>query len=142
MEAKYAGGAYGRFRILYKPNVGVFAGVGPFYEYERWNNPANEDSLSSFIGKSKTRQGFKIASYISYKHKLTEKINIDFSIYYQFAFEQMISSPRLASSSKIGYWFTEHLELVFIYQNIYDFEPVVPIDKWFHRFIVSVSVSF
>lgn len=141
LEHKYAGGVYGRFRISYKPNFGIFAGIGPFYEYESWNYNGVVDSLIPTNPQTINQETLKLASYVSYKQKITERVNLDISIYYQSRFNRF-DLPRLASSSKIGYQLTQHLELVLIYQNIYDYKPIVPIDPWFHRFIASVSVSF
>ena len=35
-----------------------------------------------------------------------------------------------------------HLGLILQYQNIYDFDPVVPIDKLYNQFVSSIEVSF
>ncbi|MBL7995798.1 hypothetical protein JNM05_10550 [bacterium] len=89
-----------------------------------------------------TNKGLKIGSYLSYKQWLFDNIFLDLSLYHQASFKSIISSPRLASSSKAAYQFNDYLQLVFMYQNLYDYEPVVPIKPWFHRFISTLSVSF
>ena len=43
----------------------------------------------------------------------------------------MFITPRLASSTSVTYNLTEHIGLILRYQNIYDYEPVVPIEELF-----------
>ena len=143
MELKYAGGVNARWRILTRDNVGIFAGAGPFYEFERWNYEGVADT--SLIPANTTpveNSNVKLGTYISFKYAGIKNIFLDLSLYHQSRFDEIFDTPRLASSSGITYSFTEHLGLSLIYQNIYDFSPVVPIDKLFHRVIFSLSISF
>ncbi len=142
LQWKYAFGIYGRFRLIYKNDLGVFAGVGPFYEFERWGYEGVDAGLLPANQSPIENKSLKMGSYISYKQQITNRIGFDVSVYHQAKFNQIISAPRLASSTGIGFNLTEHLELKSIYQNLYDFNPVVPINKWFHRVIISISFSF
>lgn len=142
LERKYAGGVNARFCLIKKQNLGIFTGIGPFYEYENWNYDGVPDSDLPENPVNVIWQNIKLGSYISYKQNLFGDFNLDLSIYHQSRFDEIFSTPRLASSSKISFFFTQHLELVFIYQNIYDYKPVVPIDKWFHKYIFSIAISF
>ncbi len=142
MERKYAGGANARLLIVKNSKTGLFAGIGPFYEYEKWNYSAVTDENLPPSTVPIDTMNVKIASYVSYKHWVLERVFIDASVYHQSRFDQVFNKPRLASSTRIGYQISEHLQLVAMYQNIYDFGPIVPIDRWFHRVIGSISVSF
>lgn len=139
---KYAGGLYARYRHIQTEKVGLFAGIGPFYEYERWNYEGVQDHLILENSEDIIQKNFKLGSYISFKWLSDYNLTFDFSAYHQSRFDQIFSSPRLASSSSITYNFTEHLGLILIYQNIYDFSPVVPIEKLFNRVLCTVDVSF
>ncbi|HRK55394.1 MAG TPA: hypothetical protein PK185_15870 [Cyclobacteriaceae bacterium] len=142
MERKYAGGVYARIKIVKNAKTGLFIGVGPFYELEKWNYdgviderlPINVDPIDTL--------NLKIGSYISFKHWIWDRIFLDISVYHQSRFDQVFDKPRMASSSRIGYQISEHLQFVAMYQNIHDYSPIVPIDKWFHRAIGTISISF
>jgi hypothetical protein len=126
LQIKYAGGINARLRIYTKNNLGLFFGFGPFYEYETWNYNGVKDELVPIDASTQTTQQIKLASYISYKQILIEIFNIDISAYYHDKFTEMLTFPRLASSIKIGIQLTEHFEALIMYQNVYDFKPVVP----------------
>lgn len=142
LALKYALGVNARYRIHTTPKLGLFAGIGPFYEYEKWNYKGVRDDMLPLDLSEIVRNNIKIGSYVSFKWKTDVNLDIDLSIYHQSRFDQIFSSPRLASSSSIKYNFTEHLGLVLKYQNIYDVKPVVPIDRLYNKVIFSVEVSF
>ena len=64
----------------------------------------------------------KLGTYLSLKWFTNFNIDFDFSVYHQSKFNEIFSTPRLASSSSITYNFTEHLGLILKYQNIYDYK--------------------
>lgn len=142
LNRRYAGGIDARFRLFHRGRSGVFAGIGPFYEYEEWNyrgvpderlpgNPVPVDSMN-----------VKLSTYISLKHWFFDRIFLDLSLYHQSRFDEVFYRPRLASSARLAYQISEHLQLTGTYQNIYDYQPLVPIDKWFHRLKASLAVTF
>jgi hypothetical protein len=142
LERKYAGGLNARLLIIKNAKTGLFAGIGPFYEYERWNyNAVSDENLPASIQSIDT-VNLKVGTYISYKHWIADRVFMDVSLYHQSRFDQVFDRPRLATSTRIGYQISEHLQLVAMYQNIYDYGPIVPINRWFHRVIGTISVSF
>jgi hypothetical protein len=116
--------------------------LGPFYEYERWNYVGVSDDLLPENQEDIVGENIKLASYLSFKWKTNFDFDFDFSAYHQARFDELFSSPRLGSSSSIKYNVTEHLGLVFQYQNIYDPKPVVPIDQLYNVILFSIQVSF
>jgi hypothetical protein len=142
LQIKYAGGINARLRIYTKNTVGLFFGLGPFYEYETWNYDGVTDGLVPVDALTLTTRQIKLASYISYKQILIKIFNLDISAYYHDKFSEILKFPRLASSVKIGLQLTEHFEALIMYQNIYDFRPVVPINKWYHNYYATISINF
>jgi hypothetical protein len=143
MEWKYAVGANMRFRMVTKENFGFYLGIGPFFENERWNYKGVSDESAIPDNPTTIRnQNVKLGSYASLKYAPFEKIFVDISLYHQARFDQLFSSPRLASSSRLTYKFTNALGLSFIYQNIYDPNPIVPIDKLFNSVTLGLTISF
>lgn len=142
MERKYAAGANARLMIIKNAKTGLFAGIGPFYEYESWNYSAVPDERLPALLNPIDTVNVKIGTYISFKHWILDRVFIDLSVYHQSRFDQILDRPRLASSSKVAYQINDHLQFIAMYQNIYDYGPIVPINRWFHRVIGTISVSF
>jgi len=121
--------------------MGLFVGSGPFYEYERWNYNGIKDSFEKGATGSVETQLVKLGTYVSYKWKLSDRFFMDVSAYHQSKFNSLFSTPRLASSSALIYSINDNIGFVLKYQQIYDYKPTVAIDKHFHRFLLSVSIS-
>jgi hypothetical protein len=142
LQIKYAGGINLRLRIYTKNTLGLFFGLGPFYEYESWDYGGVEEELVPAEPATIATRHVKLASYISYKQFLFNLFNIDLSGYYQDKINDMLKYPRLASSIKVGMQLTKHFEALVMYQNIYDFKPVVPINNWYHNYYATIAINF
>lgn len=142
LDRRFAGGVNARFVIQKAASLGLFAGIGTFYEFERWTYAAVDEDLVPKGLPDVVRSHLKNNTYISYKHKLGERYTLDFSVYHQARYDELFSFPRLASSSSAKYALTENMNIIILYQNIYDYAPVVPINEWFHRFVTTLQVAF
>ncbi|MFO7939705.1 MAG: hypothetical protein R6U66_08150 [Bacteroidales bacterium] len=143
LAMKYAAGINARWRIWVEENIGIFAGTGPFYEIERWNYQGvpNRVLLPEDLPEIKV-QTFKWGTYLSFKYVPFDAISLDASFYHQSRIEDFFYTPRLASSASITWNLTQYLGITFVYQQIYDYNPIVPIDKDFHKIIMGVEISF
>ncbi|MBN1987593.1 MAG: DUF481 domain-containing protein [Prolixibacteraceae bacterium] len=143
LDRKYAGGAYLRWRIFVKPDIGIYAGLGALYEYEKWNYSGVADS--TFIppgAKAIEAQQFRGASYLSFKKEFGEMFDLDLSMYYQPTLGVEPVSHRLASSTELTYNISQYFGFTILYQTIYDSKPVVPIDKLYHDVNLGITISF
>lgn len=143
MERKYALGINARWRMIRKQKIGLFGGVGPFYEYERWNfNGISDTGLIPPDESTREMENIKFGTYLSLKFAPFDAIFLDASLYHQSRFDEVFTRPRIATSSRIRYNFTQYLGLALTYQNIYDPNPLVPIDKLFHKVDLGISITF
>lgn len=142
LHRRYAGGVDARFRIFQHKRSGIFAGIGPFYEYEEWNYRGVPDERLPASLVPVDTANVKLGAYVSIKQWIFKRIFFDISVYHQSRFDEVFYRPRLASSTRLAYQISKHLQLGGLYQNIYDYQPLVPIDKWFHRVKASLTVSF
>jgi len=142
LERKYAGGMNIRWRALVKENTGLFFGIGTLYEFERWNYSGVPDDLLSNDQTPIEIEQFRGTSYISFKQKLGDLFDLDISGYYQPTFSSPFEKYRLASSFELTYNFTKFIGLRFLYQNIFDPKPLVPIDKLYHDVNFGITLSF
>ncbi|MFZ5972422.1 MAG: hypothetical protein ACOYXA_12590 [Bacteroidota bacterium] len=142
LNRRYAGGIDARFRLFHRGRSGVFAGIGPFYEFEQWTHRGVPDERLPSNPLPVDSMNVKMSTYISLKHWFFDRVFLDLSLYHQSRLDEVFYRPRLASSARLAYQISKHLQLTGTYQNIYDYQPLVPIDKWFHRLKASLAVSF
>lgn len=142
LDAKYAGGINFRWRMLVKEKTAFFMGIGSLYEFERWNYSGVPENILPTNQNPIEKERFRGTSYISYKQKIGELFDLDISGYYQPTFSGPFKNYRLASSFEITYNFTEYLGLRFLYQNIYDSTPLVPITKLYNDVNFGITLSF
>ena len=143
LDRKYAGGVNFRWRFFADERKGLFAGIGPFYEYEKWNHIGVSDPERIPEGAPPVEtELWKIGAYVSFKYAPTDRVFIDLSAYYQSRIDAPFDDARLASSSRITYNFTRHLGLTLVYQNIYDPKPKVAIDEVYNDLKLGASINF
>lgn len=142
LNRRYAGGIDARFKLLHRGRSGIFAGIGPLYEYEQWNYRGVPDERLPGDPVPVDTTNVKLSTYVSLKHWFFDRIFIDLSLYHQSRFDEVFYRPRLAGSARLAYQVSEHLQVAGTYQNIYDYQPLVPIDKWFHRLKATLAVTF
>jgi len=142
LDRKYAGGMNIRWRALVKENTGLFFGIGTLYEFERWNYSGVPDDLLPNDQTPVKIEQFRGTSYISFKQKLGDLFDLDISGYYQPTFSSPLKKYRLASSFELTYNFTKYIGLRFLYQTIFDPEPLVPIDELYHDVNFGITLSF
>ncbi|TXC76135.1 DUF481 domain-containing protein [Luteibaculum oceani] len=142
LDRKFAVGSNVRYRFYQTNKLGIFGGIGPFYEFERWNYEGVLEENRPMIIDPIENQNFRLGAYVSYKQELFSTIFIDFSFYYQNHIDSWFSDPRIGTSTRLSYQLTEYVDLALLYQSIYDPNPVVPIDKIFRDINFGISVSF
>lgn len=142
LERKYAGGMYFRWRAIVNDNTGLFFGVGGLYEFERWNYSGVPDELISSDLSPVEVNRIRGISYISFKQKIGDLFDLDISGYYQPLLFEQPENFRLASSFELTYNLTRFFGLRFLYQNIYDPTPLVPIDELYHDATFGITLSF
>jgi hypothetical protein len=142
LDRKYAGGINLRWRVIANAQAGLFIGFGSLYEFERWNySGVTEDLLPQTIVPIEVKR-FRGNSYISFKKKLGDLFDLDVSAYYQPTYSNPFTNYRLAGSFELTYNITKYLGLRFLYQNIYDSAPLVPIDQLYHDVNLGITISF
>ena len=142
LKEKYASGLNFRWRALKKKSTGLFFALGGFYEYESWGYSGVNDELLPAVLSPVDSSLIRANSYISFKQKFGTLFDLDISGYYQPAFSSFFSNYRLASSFELTYNITEFLGLRFLYQNIYDPNPLVPIDRLYHDINFGITLTF
>lgn len=142
LALKYAAGVYGRVKLVEFSSLGLYAGTGPLYEFEKWNYDGVKDNNLPEKTNDKYKVAVKWGSYISFLWESGYNFIFDASIYHQSRLNGFISEPRVAASTSLTYEVTEHVGVILQYRNIYDYDPVVPIDKLYTNVVFSMDLSF
>tara|TARA_R110000737_G_scaffold351559_2_gene394203 strand:+ start:10100 stop:10927 length:828 start_codon:yes stop_codon:yes gene_type:complete len=142
LQEKYAAGANVRYKFYKNVKGGLFAGAGPFLEREKWNfEGVRDDDLPPDTSPVKT-DALKFNLYISSIRCITEKIEIQNAVYLQNKFTDAFNQPRLAASLGVLLSITEYIGVGFQFQTIYDYRPIVPIDKFYYNTFTQLEITF
>lgn len=142
LQFKTAIGTNIRHAFFRDKRKGGFAGVGVFYEQEKWNYNGVEDELLPLDQSPIKTNLFRANFYLSYKNWIAPNFFIDISGYYQPRLDNAFQYPRFAASMQFAWQINSNLQLITQYQPIYDFQPIVPINKCFYQFSTTFSLNF
>lgn len=142
LDSKYAGGINLRWRALVKNSTGFFFGIGSLYEFESWDYSGVPDYLLPVDQTAIEVNRIRGNSYFSLKQKFGDLFDLDISGYFQPNLSSFFNNYRLAGSFELTYNMTRFLGLRFLYQNIYDSAPLVPIDELYHDVNFGITISF
>ncbi|WP_420316174.1 DUF481 domain-containing protein [Ekhidna sp.] len=142
LDRKIAIGSNVRYKLLKTQKGGAFAGIGPFYEYELWNYRGVPDDRLPLNTTSISMREWKLNVYLSTKRELSEKIRFEGSVYFQDGFNDLFSEPRWAGAIAFSYSFTKNIAFGVNLQTIYDFNPIVPVDKLWLNTFSALEVTF
>lgn len=142
LERKYAFGPNLRYKIYKGMSGGAFAGLGVFYENETWNYQAVPTDRLPVEQNTIGVEFVKFNGYLSLKQVFSEKFKGEAAVYLQDDFEDFLQTPRVGGSSGLSYAITQNVAFAVQFRVLYDFEPVVPVDRlWFNTF-TELQVTF
>jgi hypothetical protein len=142
LENKYAIGSNLRYKLLKTGKGGAFVGLGPFFEHEEWGYSGVPDSRLPAETAEITENEWKLNFYISTKRELSEKIRFEGAIYFQDDFERLFDAPRWAGNVGFSYSITKNVAFAVNFLTIYDFDPIVPVDKLWINTFSALEVTF
>lgn len=142
LERKYAIGSNFRYKLLKSNKGGAFLGMGPFFEYEVWGFRGVPESRLPTDTQEIVENKWKLNFYMSTKRELSEKIRFEGAIYFQDDFESLFDAPRWAGNIGLSYSITKNVAFAVNFLTIYDFRPIVPVDKLWINTFSALEVTF
>lgn len=142
LERKYAIGSNLRYKLLKSNKGGAFVGMGPFFEHEVWGYRGVPDGRLPTNTDGIIANKWKLNFYISTKRELSEKIRFEGAIYFQDDFESLFNAPRWAGNIGFSYSITRNVAFAVNFLTIYDYDPLVPIDKLWINTFSALEVTF
>jgi hypothetical protein len=131
MEERILSGVNMRLRLQHDTLGTVYFGLGLMYEHEKWNYTAVDTELLPAETSAVIVDRSKINSYIKITRSISPSAGFSIIGFVQAEPNENIKYPRIASSARLQLKVTTKMDFSVNYSNIYDLNPVVPIDKHF-----------
>ncbi len=142
MAGRGLAGCNARWKVFHEKDHDLFMGLGLMAEVESWNFIGVPDERKPADPTGIIRvERIRINQYIKWARQLSPKTDVVL-----FNFLQMptfaLLKPRLASHAAIQYNPGPMLGFSFIIDSMFDFMPVVPIDKFYYSARAGINLSF
>jgi len=138
MNHKISTGLQSRYRLLNTQSSLMFAAVGLFFEYEKWEYPA-PDNVEATYDYSRS---IKSHLSLSYKLRIGEKWELTTTAIHQTRPDSTFKEARYGGAIDLKYNITPTIGILGTYRLIYDSAPIVPIKKDYHSLEVGLNISF
>ena len=138
MNYKISTGLQSRYRLLNTQSSLMFAAVGLFFEYEKWEYPA-PDNVEATYDYSRS---IKSHLSLSYKLRIGEKWELTTTAIHQTRPDSTFKEARYGGAIDLKYNITPTIGILGTYRLIYDSAPIVPIKKDYHSLEVGLNISF
>lgn len=138
MNHKISAGLQSRYRLINTKSSLMFAAVGLFFEYEKWQHPAPDANTPEHAYS----RSIKTHLSLSYKLQLTEKWTLTTTGIYQTRPDSNFNKPRYGGAADLTYNITPTVGIVGTYRLIYDTDPIVPVRKDYNTMEVALNISF
>ena len=139
MNNKISTGLQSRYRLINTKSSLMFAAVGLFFEYEKWQHPAPDANTPNHAYS----RSIKTHLSLSYKLRLNEKWELITTVIHQGKPDSTyFKEARFGGALDLTYNITPTIGIVGTYRLIYDTAPIVPIKKDYHSLEVGLNISF
>lgn len=138
MTFKVSTGLQSRYRLVNSEHCLMFAAIGLFYEFEKWEYPnppagTNDHAYSRSI---------KSHLSLSFRHSLGEHWELTTTAIHQAKPDSYLKSARLGGAIDLTYHITPKIGIRGTYRIIYDTTPIVPVRKDYNTVDAGIDISF
>lgn len=133
LEHRFLYGANERFNFDKRGTLQGNAGIGLFFERERWNYAGVDSSKLPAAPVPITNNYIKLNTYLRFDWKASTNSDLVFVVFLQGRPDAY--QPRVAPSVQWNVSASRHIGLTLAFASVYDAAPVVPI----HHFYYSLS---
>jgi len=145
LQRRALGGCNLRFRFWEKRNDDLYASIGAFYEYEKWNPNVSgfgfaQDSLTQV-----ERYIPRLNTSLKTSVKLTSAVDLAATSFIQFPMNQEFKnflSPRWILDMRVSFLVTKHLTIQVHYDHSYDGYRPFSIDEYYYNLNVGFLIKF
>jgi hypothetical protein len=138
-------GCNARFRFWENKKDDLYAGIGVFYEYEKWNPTLTafsfaEDSLTVVY---RTIPRLNLTAKTAFK--LKDGIDFSGSTFVQFPMNEQFSNffnPRWFIDANVFFTITKHLSIRVHYDHNFDAYRPLPIEQLYYNFNMGFQLKW
>ena len=138
MKYKVSTGLQSRYRLINSANCLIFATMGVFFEFEKWEHPATSPLAGTFAYS----RSIKSHLSVSFKHKLGERWEFITTVIHQGKPDSYSKEARFGGAVDLKYRITPTIGIRGAYRIIYDTAPIVPVRKDYNIVDVGIDISF
>ena len=137
MNYKVSTGIQSRYRLINSDHCLMFAALGAFLEFEKWEYP--ESTAGTFAYSRSLKSHFSI----SFRHQLGEHWELTTTAIHQGKPDNsFFKKARFGGAVDLKYNITPTIGLRGAYRLIYDTAPIVPIRKDYESIEAGIAISF
>ena len=118
----------------------LFLGLGLMYENENWNYKGVNSSVDYSMYNDTSVTKIRINQYIKSAFFINENVDIVLTNFIQSDLKN-ISKPRISTNAAFNFEMLKHLGLSLNFESMYDFKPVVPIDKFIYSIKLQLNIK-
>ena len=138
MTFKISTGLQSRYRLVNAEHSLMFAAIGLFYEFEKWEYP----DPPAGIGAYAYSRSIKSHLSLSFRHSIGEHWELTTTAIHQAKPDSYLKSARFGGAVDLAYHITPTIGLRGTYRIIYDTAPIVPIRKDYNTVEAGLDISF
>ena len=138
MTFKISSGVQSRYRLVNTEHYLMFAAVGLFYEFEKWQYPDPPAGISDYAYSRNVKSHLSL----SFKHSLGEHWELTTTAIHQAKPDSYFKSARFGGAVDLAYHITPKIGIRGTYRIIYDTSPIVPVRKDYNTVDAGIDISF
>ena len=138
MTFKISSGVQSRYRLVNTEHCLMFAAVGLFYEFEKWQYPDPPAGISDYAYSRSVKSHLSL----SFKHSLGEHWELTTTAIHQAKPDSYFKSARFGGAVDLAYHITPKIGIRGTYRIIYDTSPIVPVRKDYNTVDAGIDISF
>ena len=138
MKYKVSTGLQSRYRLINSDNSLMFAAVGVFFEFEKWEQP----TTSLFAGTYAYSRSIKSHLSVSFRHRLGEHWEFTTTAIHQEKPDSYLKKARFGGAIDLKYHIAPTIGIRGAYRIIYDTAPIIPVRKDYNTVDVGIDISF
>lgn len=138
MTFKVSTGLQSRYRLVNTTHSLMFAALGFFYEFEKWEYPNPPTGTNSHAYS----RSIKSHLSLSFRHTIGEKWELTTTAIHQAKPDSYFKSARFGGAVDLAYHITPKIGVRGTYRIIYDTTPIVPVRKDYNTVDVGLDIAF
>lgn len=138
MTFKVSTGLQSRYRLVNTTHSLMFAALGFFYEFEKWEYPNPPAGTNSHAYS----RSIKSHLSLSFKYTIGEKWELTTTAIHQAKPDSYFKSARFGGAVDLAYHITPKIGVRGTYRIIYDTTPIVPVRKDYNTVDVGLDIAF